>query len=96
MDSIPPNCETDDDFEMRPGEDFSDYLDRRSEFHRREMEKIKAESRAVCQATMEKLDEIVFYSNLASKVWDETAARIQAIRAQDEPKPPSPELPPGS
>jgi len=69
---------------MRPGEEFSDYLDRHSEFHRREMEKIKAESRAVCQATREKLDEIVFYCNQINKVVDETAARIQAIRAQDD------------
>jgi hypothetical protein len=83
LDSNPPSVEIADDFEIRLGEDFSDYLDRRSEYHRREMEKIKAESRAVRQATMEKLDEIVFYCNLASRAWDETAARIQSIRAQD-------------
>lgn len=73
-----------------------DYLDRYMEMDRRESKKIMAEFRAVAQATKEKFDEVVFYCNLASKAWDETAARIEAIRAQDTRNQPSTQLPPGS
>ncbi len=86
MEPIPPSNESVDYFEMRPGEDVMDYLDRHSELMRRDREKTMAKFEAVCRATKEKLEEVVFYCDQASKAWDETAARIQAIRAQDSSK----------
>ena len=86
MEHIPPNSESVGDLERRPGEDVMDYFDRYMELDRRESEKTMAEFRAVCRATKEKLEEVVFYCDQASKAWDETAARIQAIRAQDSSK----------
>lgn len=79
-----PCSESDPDCEIRPGEDIMDYLERHSKYMDERSEKFMTEFKALCQATNEKFNEVVFYCNLASKAWDETTARIQAIRAQDD------------
>ena len=86
LEPIPPSSESVDYFEMRPGEDFMDYLDRRSELFRREREKTMAVFEAVCRATEEKLKEVVFHCERTNAAVDETMARIQAIRSQDSPQ----------
>lgn len=83
MEPIPPSSASVDDFERRPGEDIMDFLARDRKRLDEKSDKTMAEFRAVCHATKEKFKEVVFHCNRASKAWDETAARIQAIRSQD-------------
>lgn len=86
LDRNPPRNESEAELEPRPGEDILDFVLRESERNLRRIDKSAAELSALRKATREKLEEVVFYCDQASKAWDETAARIQAIRAQDSSK----------